>query len=65
MKISEPTLVVLLKQFVRKLISSKKCFDESDEIKFLTKISCYTVDSDMCKLENCLSFSSARITMID
>ena len=33
----------LLKKLVRNLISSKNCFDESDEVKFLTKISYYTV----------------------
>ena len=31
------------KKIVRILISSKNCFDKSDEIKFLTKISCNTV----------------------
>ena len=38
-----PTLLVLRKTLVRNLISSKKWFDESDENKFMTKISCYTV----------------------
>ena len=33
----------LVKKLVRILISSKNCSDESDEIKFLTKISCNTV----------------------
>ena len=43
MNISDPTLVVLWKKLVRNLILLKSCFDESNEIKFLTKISCYTV----------------------
>ena len=38
MNISDPTLVVLWKNLVRNSISSKNYFDESDEIKFLTKI---------------------------
>ena len=33
----------LWNKLVRNLIQSKNCFDESGEIKFLTKISCYTV----------------------
>ena len=35
--------VWFVKKLVSNLISSKNWFDESDEIKFLTKISCFTV----------------------
>ena len=41
MNISDSTLVVCGK-FSKELNLVKNCFDESDEIKFLTKISCNT-----------------------
>ena len=36
-------LVVTRKRALSEFNLVKNCFDESDEIKFLTKISCYTV----------------------
>ena len=45
--ISYSTLVVIEKISQDFKILSKNCFDESDKIKFLTKIPCYTVFSTL------------------
>ena len=54
MNISDPTLVVLWKKISQEFYLVKNGFDESDEIKFLTKISCYTVLQAQNKLNSVL-----------
>ena len=42
-EVPDATLVGLWKNLLSNLIQPKKLFEESDEIKFLTKVFCYTV----------------------
>ena len=52
MNISDPTVVVVKKKNSQEFnLVKKNCFDESDEIKFLTKISCYTVCSQNTQIQ--------------